>query len=44
MKNSSLNIFLLPSFAESLSREKKRIAFLKRELEDAQADLNIARN
>ncbi|KXJ15721.1 myosin heavy chain [Exaiptasia diaphana] len=30
--------------SESLSREKKRVAFLKRELEDAQADLNIARN
>lgn len=29
--------------SNSLSREKKRVAFLKRELEDAQADLNIAR-
>ncbi|KAK3745756.1 hypothetical protein QZH41_018164 [Actinostola sp. cb2023] len=30
--------------SESFSREKKRVAFYKRELEDAQADLNIARN
>ncbi|XP_031573410.1 tropomyosin-1-like [Actinia tenebrosa] len=30
--------------SNSLSREKKRVAFMKRELEDALADLNIARN
>jgi hypothetical protein len=32
------------SCTDSLSREKKRVAFLKRELEDALADLNIAKN